>query len=111
MKVPEPTLNRLLTRSLIEQGVYRSVASEVPIGPGMRADIIAVQDDESVVLFELKARPLRQKDVAQIIRYTRHLESLGHRVLAHLVGDGWPELDRPDDIVFMDWRLFWKALA
>lgn len=111
MTIPEPTLNRLLTRSLIEHGEFRSVQSEVPIGPGMRADIIAVQHDEQVVLFELKARPLRQKDVAQITRYTRHLESMGHRVLAHLVGDGWPALERPAGIVFLDWRVFWKSLA
>lgn len=111
MNIPEPTLNRLLTRSLIEQGVYRSVASEVPIGPGMRADIIAVQHDESVVLFELKARPLKQRDVWQIVRYARHLEGGGLHVLSHLIGDGWPDLERPDDIVFMDWRLFWRALT
>jgi hypothetical protein len=112
VKVPESVLNRLLTRSLREQGDFADVQSEVPIGPGMRADILVWQHDGRIALFELKARQLQQRDIDQVLGYTRCLESQGFVVGPHLVGDGWShKLHRPEEVVFFDWSYFWRAFA
>jgi hypothetical protein len=111
VRMPEHVLNKLLAAALRRRGYFVSVRSEVWIGDRMRADIVAEQPNGDLALFELKARPLQQKDVEQIDRYVGCLEAQGHTVHAHLVGDSWPVLVRPEHIVFMGWDNFWREMA
>jgi hypothetical protein len=100
----EDELEEILTRSpeMLERGL-QLVGRQTPMTGGGYLDLLAVDGDGRLVVFELKRGSLSRDAVAQVIDYASDLKTMGLNELAKLVVDqsGNRGIPKMDD--FVDW--------
>lgn len=92
---PEWVIEKYVCEKMIESGNYDWVATQWPLSPWDRPDIVARSDHDSGPIWtivEVKAHPLRDKHFRQLERYTKQLGELvgWQRVIGILVAPDIP---------------------
>ena len=111
--IPVETTNRMETENLLEEVLVRNpdmlmpgltlVGRQTPTDGGRALDLLGVDEDGRLVVFELKRDTLTRDAVAQVIDYCSWLESLPETDLAKYIAEhsGRNDIDEIDD--FESW--------
>ena len=100
----EEELEEILVRSpdMLERGL-QLVGRQTPMTGGGNLDLLAVDGDGRLVVFELKRGTLSRDAVAQVVDYASDLNEMELGDLAKLVGGNSVSGDIPKIDDFMDW--------
>ena len=100
----EEELEKILVRSpdMLERGL-QLVGRQTPMTGGGNLDLLAVDGDGRLVVFELKRGTLSRDAVAQVVDYASDLDAMELEELARLVAGHSGSRDIPKIGDFMDW--------